>query len=105
MPSIKFSHKYNKLGTTLDNIVSIATLIEVVVVELSNLSKQFIAYDAEGKFPLPSSGAYMMLLFKKPGRIDSDTTDLFTTMRRYTFEKEKFYRENIGQVFDVKIIE
>jgi hypothetical protein len=107
MPVIKFSHKYKKLGTSyLDNIVSTATLIEVVVVELSNLSKEFISYDTDdGRFQLPSAGFYMMLIFKKPGRLDSDTTDIFTTMRRYTFEKEKYYRENIGKVFDIKIME
>jgi hypothetical protein len=104
MPKIKFSHEYNKLGIYTGQPVFTATLLEVLVVELSSLSKEFIKYDTEDKYPLPSSGLYMMLIFLKPGRINVDTTDLFTTMRRQSCEKEKFYRDNIGKTFDIEII-
>jgi len=96
--TIKFSHKYRKLIDPRNGaIVSNALLLDVVNVDLKTLSSVFLDYDTDnGVFELPSQGKYMMLIFEKSGNCG-----LFTTLRRHTPDKELFYRNGIGQVFDI----
>ena len=75
-------------------------LLDVINIKLEDLSESFLDYDTdEGTFDLPKKGDYMMLLFKK-----DTTTHLMTTLRRRTPDKEKYYRENIGQWFNVEFV-
>lgn len=100
---IKFSHKYTKLfkAGSFNGYTSSAVLLDVIVVNLEDLSKTFLDYDTDsGLFPLPKKGKYMMLLFCKSG-----TNDLFPTLRRWTPEKEKYYRSGIGIIFDIEYVE
>lgn len=98
MPTIKFSHKYNKLRKKY-LFATTAILLDVISVELSQLSQEFLAYDTDyGTFKLPESGKYMMLIFLK------DRENIFTTLRKYSDEKEKHYRENIGKEFDIEYV-
>jgi len=93
---IKFSHKYRKLSGVKNNK---AILLEVIPVKLENLHKPFLDYDTDnGKFILPKLGIYLMLIFISDGF-------LFTTIRRSTPEKKKYYDGCIGQEFDVEIAE
>jgi len=78
-----------------------ARLIEVLNIKLESLSKDFLDYDTDwGKYPLPQKGDYLMLIFQKP---ESEGTDLFTTLRRQTPQKEEYYRNQIGKTFGVEV--
>lgn len=101
--NIKFSHKYPKLISHDGNICEMAKLLDVININIENLSNCFLNYDtANGLFGLPRKGDYMMLIFLKDGKLFHD--NLFTTLRRRTPEKEKFYRESIGTWFDIEIL-
>ena len=102
---IKFSHAYRKLIQTKYNcsreFVHKARLLDVVRVKLEDLSAKFLDYDTDnGVYPLPKKGDYMMLLFLKPSG-----ADIFPTLRRWTPEKERYYRDGIGVEFDIEITE
>jgi hypothetical protein len=98
---IKFSHKYHKLlvpGATAEYIET-AILLDVVPINLEDVSKAFLDYDTDaGLFELPKSGIYMMLIFCK-----ERSWDLFTTLRRWTPDKQTYYRSGIGKIFDIEI--
>jgi hypothetical protein len=102
--NIKFSHHYYK--TFKQNR---AVLLAVVLKERKELSEDFIDYDtryyvSEGQpslddfYPLPA-GKYMVLVFIGEILIP------FTTVRRWTPEKEKYYRSGIGKTFGIEIQE
>lgn len=99
---IKFSHKYSKLCTG-NNFCKNLFLLDVVNIKLEEMSKCFIEYDTdEGLFQLPGKGDYMMLLFMKDNT--SCGTNLMTTLRRRTPDKEKYYRSLIGQWLEVEFV-
>lgn len=108
VPKIKFSHLYSKLRDGGNSYpIQRATLLQVVPIEISTLSRQFIDYDTDnGKYKLPFKGWYLMLIFQKPGG------DLFTTLRsQYSYEKWRgkeinkhpYYEGLVGKEFDVVI--
>ena len=97
MNTIKFSHCYKKLLGTRTEL----TLLEVIGVNLENLSPEFIAYDTDdGLYKLPKRGMYMILIFDKG---DEEEKNIFTTLRRWTIKKGLYYRANIGKKFKVEI--
>jgi hypothetical protein len=98
MNRIKFSHKYEKLGAAID-----PKLLEVITLGgLFELSQQFIDYDTDEKYQLPCRGKLLMLIFDKG---TSPVKNLFITIRRWTPEKEKYYRSKIGEHFVVIVNE
>lgn len=104
MKQIKFSHHYYKLGGIKN--YDVANLLDVFKVNLEDLSPFMRGYDTKyptkgkiGYYPLPRRGIYLLLIFKKKGRIPF----LFTTIRRWTPQKEKYYRGAIGEEFKVVI--
>jgi len=50
---IKFSHNYKKIAGTTE-----ARLLEVINVNLQNLSHYFITYDTDNMYILPRKGDY-----------------------------------------------
>ncbi len=105
---IKFSHYYKKLiNLGMHNEISYpckVTLLDVIPVNLEDLSKEFKDYDTDyGAYKLPAKGKYLMLIFRK-----SDN-DIFTTLRAvYSskgLDKVKYYRDAIGKEFDVEYAE
>lgn len=97
-PHISFSHRYRKL-CVLD-VSQEARLLLVIDVNLKDLPEHFLQYDTDdGLFELPKSGKYLLLVF-------SGAKGAFTTLRAaWPPRKEKYYRENIGQIFDVRLPE
>ncbi|HEB37463.1 MAG TPA: hypothetical protein ENI14_02235 [Thermoplasmatales archaeon] len=92
---IYFSHSYDKLKYENGRLCLSAKLIEAIPVNLQDLSNEFLEYDTEGLFRLPKKGKYIMLLFfKRKGNI-------FPTLRPYTEERYKYYKSNVGRVFDI----
>lgn len=97
---IKFSHKYTKLLTDSGEVVKSAKLLQVIEIELDEMSKEFLAYDTDnGLYDLPKKGTFLMLIFQK-----SSGNHLFTTLRRFTPEKFNYYHRSIGQVFNVEFV-
>lgn len=103
MNKIKFSHKYYKIP---DGALA-AMLTDIIIVNLEDLSPKFIQYDTaywdDGEvgvksYPLPKKGKYMMLMLVS-------RLTLFTTLRRWTPQKEKYYRSLIGQEVEIVIEE
>lgn len=100
MTTIKFSHRYSKLLGRNYEPINEARLLDVVPIDMENMSEEFLAYDTDqGKFALPEKGQFLMLIFLKPG-----DKDVFTTLRRANTEKKAYYRSMIGRYFNVQII-
>jgi hypothetical protein len=95
--TIKFSHVYPKLRGQ-----KFARLLSIELRERAELSENFIKYDTffgfGESYPLPN-GIYLILVFL------GDDLIPFTTARRWTQEKERYYREAIGKYFTIQIIE
>lgn len=92
---IKFSHDYPKLwGQKWATLLAVSKVYDRDV-----FSSKFIEYDTAfdgGHYPLPP-GKYIILTFQGNHMIP------FTTVRRWTPEKEKFYHEKIHWDFDILI--
>ncbi len=92
MNKIKFSHKYEKMPSDVSETI----LLDVFVVD--RISERFKVYDtlikgknpfySESYFKLPS-GKLLILLLKS-------NVFIWTTIRRWTPEKETYYRSIIG---------
>lgn len=93
---IKFSHYYQKLPT-----INEVKLIEVIKTHYKNLSEPFIEYDTKywddklrvKHYKVPETDL-LLLIFECGGMI-------FTTLRRWTPKKEKYYRNQIGKEFEI----
>lgn len=100
MNKIRFSHRYLKMPLGYNPSV----LLEVIPIDLDNLSQEFRKYDVTtmegGEYPLPESGKYMILLL-----LSMDTEHLWTTIRRFTPEKYKYYKRQTGNPFEIVISE
>ena len=105
MKTIKFSSRYTKHPLNIMN-GSEVRLIEALNSKFEDLSDTFIEYDTKhycgGHYKLPEKGDCLVLLFLGDGPI-YDTSELFTTVRRSTPEKEMYYRGLRGQKLVVKI--
>lgn len=103
MNKITFSHKYYKIP----NYVTCATLCFITKTTIQELSKTFLDYDTVfiteggvGHYDLSNLKDVIILTFL-PGSGNS----LFTTIRRWTPQKEEYYRSKIGQLFEIVIKE
>lgn len=106
MKTIKFSHdSYLKFGGTLGIVENgeVVELIGVSVYHSDLLSRDFINYDTNfgteetpEYYPLPN-GKLIVLFFFAFGM------DIFSTIRRWTPQKEEYYRASIGKEFEVVI--
>ncbi len=96
--TIKFSYPFSKLFHQ-GKLVDYAKLIQVIEVDLVDITAEMRDYDTDhGKYPLPAKGAYLMLLFLKP-----HGAGIFTTLRRSTPEKKRYYTEAVGQMFRLDV--
>lgn len=98
MKSIKFSHVYTKMPPNPDP----SMLTEVFPVQVSDLSKEFVVYDTTikngGQYKLPN-GRVLVLLLK------TSEDQIWTTIRRFTTTKCKYYRESRGKRFNIVVKE
>jgi len=96
---IKFSHNYYKFPMKLPFT---AKLLQALVVHYDSLSGVFLDYDTEyygNKFgdqyyQLPKT-SLILLILKLEGN------GLFTTIRRYTPQKWKYYKSHEGDEFEI----
>ena len=96
MKEIKFSHEYYKFGG--NQLPFDAVLIQCFKINKNDLSRCFVAYDTQydgGEYPLPESDLIVLLLM-------FDDRKLFTTIRRFTPRKWKYYKSLEGE--EVRLI-
>ncbi len=103
MKQIKFSFEYFKLGKLQHR--DWVMLMQVFTCDKKDLSKNFIEYDTHEKngdyYPLPEGKLLVLLFFG----IEKITPKIFTTIRRWTPEKEKYYHTSMGETFEIIIEE
>jgi len=106
--SIKFSHdSYNKF-VSQEAIPQEAKLLQVFVVFKDELSESFVRYDTlfwnekekEEFYDLPK-GKLLVLFLES---IHASGSTCWTTIRRWTPEKERYYKSMQGQKFKIEII-
>lgn len=117
MKKIKYSHNYLKLQDCFSEMgKKEALLLQAVKVHYDDLSEVLKLYDTKYKqitlihrggyyweeklYPLPETDL-ILLIFTSIGIFNR----LFTTIRRYTPEKWKYYKGSEGQVFEVIVQE
>lgn len=101
MAKIKFSHRYQKMPHGFER----SQLLEVLIADKNDLSESFKNYDTfyhQGFYELPK-GKLLILLLRSQSSHYPDS--LWTTVRRWTPEKEAYYRRMRGEVFDIVIEE
>jgi hypothetical protein len=98
--NIKFSHRYPKLHGQKS-----ARLLCVELRNRAELNEEFVEYDtvyendpATDHYCL-TNGRYMVLVFLGNKLIP------FTTVRRWTAEKERYYKNAIGGMFEIEYVE
>jgi len=91
IPRIKFSHHYTKFPKDFED----CNLLGVLPIKLENLSGPFRDFDTETingeHYPLPAKGDYLLLILRT---ILGNA--MFTTIRRSTPEKLKYYQSLVG---------
>lgn len=90
---ISFSHRYPKLHRQES-----ARLLSIELRDRCELSDIFIEYDTVfdgGHYPLPA-GRYMVMVFLGNELIP------FTTVRRWTEEKFRYYKSGVGLIFNIR---
>lgn len=98
MEKIRFSHCYTKLNAqdyAPGEPIEEATLLDVSVRDLADLSSEFLAYDTDNGLYHLDPGKYLLLILKKSG------SHLFTTLRKYTPEKYESLKSKIGNKFEI----
>jgi len=96
-PTIEFSHRYCKMPPGYGKSI----LMEVLSVKMEELSQMFREYDTayfdvccrEANDPLPETGNYLLLI------LCADSGYLWTTLRRATPERTRYYKSMIGKQF------
>lgn len=105
MNKIKFSHEYAKMPGNIQ--FKETTLLEVFKIDVNELSGFFRVYDTlikgknpfykESHYQLPA-GVVLVLILRTDGM-------LWTTIRRWTTEKEAYYRSIRGEQIEIVIQE
>lgn len=100
MCSIRFSHFYNKFRPI--DLETKTYLVQIFIVDRKELSEDFIDYDTliddTGDYYKLPAGKLMVLILLTSNR-------LWTTIRRWTPWKEKYYRSLIGKEVEIEIKE
>ena len=92
---IKFSKEYEKLHHQKQ-----AILLNVKRINYDDVTKELIEYDTKAK-----DGSYYLLPKTELIHLTflGDKLIPFCTIRKYSIEKEKYYRNEIHNVFDIVI--
>ena len=98
MRTIKFSHEYKKMPEGFENSI----LMEVLIADRADLHTGFIEYDTAivggGNYSPPRGKLLVLLLMAHK------SAELWTTVRRWTPEKEAYYRGLRGKHVRCKVI-
>jgi len=106
MNKIKFSHHYAKTPVDLTTFKS--SVISVCVVDMEKLPIEFLFYDTcyydedgikEKHYPLDFKTGIIITIFT------NGYEEVWTTIRRWTPQKERYYMGMIGQEVEIEITE
>lgn len=108
MRKIKFSHEYEKMPSYGDFPVKKAILLEVIKVDSESLHPRFVEYDTIYfdkeinnwcNYKLPKGEVIILFLKSEYG----NSSDLWTTIRRFTPQKYEYYRKLRGEEVEIEI--
>ena len=102
MNKITFSHKYDKLNKASNTAILLGAQSAIV----GNLDKEFLKYDTSywdfklgwQNYDLSRLKNVLILYFYS-------NNSVFTTIRRWTPQKEDYYKSKIGETFEIVIKE
>lgn len=102
MNKITFSHKYNKLCGASDTAILLGMQLTIA----GSLDEEFLKYDTSywdfklgwQNYDLSRLKNVLILFFYS-------NYSVFTTIRRWTQQKEAFYKSKIGETFEIVIKE
>lgn len=87
-------------------------MLQVFLTEKDELSEEFIKYDTrtdDGDYYELPEGRLLILLLRadilistRPGSM-TWREQVFTTVRRWTPEKEQYYKSKVGEVFEIVV--
>ena len=102
MMKLKFDHNYAKMPED----VSKTCLLEVIKTHSDKLHDVFKVYDTEhegGYYQLPDGDLLLLILISYEKNILGGYNEMiWTSLRRYTEEKEVYYKSEIGHEIEVK---
>lgn len=105
MMKLKFNHNYAKMPED----VSKTCLLEVIKTHYNKLHSVFLVYDTEyedGYYQLPKTDLLLLVLISYEKNISGGYNEVvWTTLRRYSKEKEDYYISEIGNDVELKIVE
>jgi len=104
MIKIKFSHKYYKFPSAYQK----SKIAQIIVMDEKDISQSFRDYDTcyytsvcrDNYYPLPKGKVIIIILIANSG-----LGWIWTTIRRWTPEKEQYYRRLVGQVVECEVTE
>lgn len=101
MITIKFSHQYVKFPPWLDDTI----LYDLEIVDMEDLDPKFIEEDTAilggGHYPLPKKGKFLILRLCSYSPMGEMKT--WQTIRRWTPEKEAYYRKHIKEQVKIEV--
>jgi len=109
---IKFSHIYYKMPLTIEHYKTI--VLDVFVTDLDKLPSEFLKYDTaywnEKKlrtehYKFNFKKAIVIVLFSTYKYPIYTDRRIWTTIRRWTEQKERYYKELIGKEVMIRIVQ
>ena len=102
---IKFSHRYKKMPADVELYESFVRSVEIK--HYNDLTSEFIKYDTEydgGFYPLPKTKLLIVVIWsgRKISETEREATE-WTTVRRWTLEKERWYKSLIDKEVNIII--
>lgn len=107
IPKIKFSHWYEKLNHIYNTNCKHkeCVLLAIFKTHRKDLHEQFVRYDTEfwdelsmKHYELPKTDLLVLLFVS-----NVNGYSLFTTTRKWTPQKEQYYKSKVGKLFEVEI--
>lgn len=102
MMKLKFDHEYAKIPED----ISKTCLLEVIKTHYDKLHSVFKVYDTEhedGYYLLPNGDLLLLILISYEKNISGGYNEvIWTSLRRYTEEKEVYYKSEIGNEIEIE---
>lgn len=101
-PVIQFEYAFSKLQDRYGGLITEATLLQVLRVDISTLTDEFLEYETGGeRFRLTPAGEYLLLIFISP---QGNVFNLLKPASRKGIKDgtlQLYYDSLVGQSFDV----
>ena len=102
---LEFDYRCAKMPEEISN----TRLLEVIKTHHDNLSPEFRVYDTEydvGYYALPDTDLLLLLLVSYEENVSGGYNErMWTTLRRFSQQKEKYYKSIRGKQIKINIIQ